>query len=289
VSLLSNSLANRLVNRHVRVAVHPDGVRAGAWRRWPRPERLAEANVALDTDHRSADDQALALRQSLEQLALKTPIAGHTLQVELADALVHFDVAEGEFGALGAPTLASFAQACVGELLGEQAGAQVIRWQLQRDERHLLVCALPARWLDAVSTAAAAHRLRVGSVLPSFNVQWNHHLGGAPLANAVFAVADGVSVLIACVREGVIAALSSGPWFADSGDFGDSTPDRLLAGLGFAGKGAVALIDLHVDRFLAGLGVDPAAPSDYVLVSPVPAHVYLSPRWAVRRPWGDAS
>jgi len=275
-----------LSNRHVRLAVRPDAVRAGVWRRWPRPECLAEVSVALEPEQGGTGAEAQALRQALDQLAGKAPLAGKTLHVELADALAHFDVVEGDFAALGSPTLASFAEACVTELLGDQAAQHIVRWQLQRDEKHLLVCALPRRWLEAVNSAAAAHRLTLASLRPAFDQQWNHHLGGAPFADGVFAVAEGVDVLVACVRKGVISALSNGPWFSDSSEFSDSTVDRLLAGMGLAGKDTAALIDLHVDRLLAGLGVDPEAPARYVLVSGAPPNVYLSPRWAVHAPWG---
>ena len=277
-----------LLNRHVRLSVRPDTVLAAVWRgRW-RPTRVAEFEATIDPAQ--ADAEAQATRKALAGLAAKLSIGGARLQVEIADALVHLDVAEGEFAGLSARTLTTIAGACVTELLGEQAGAHQIRWQLQRDERHLLVCALPSRWVDAVVGAATTHRVTVASLQPSFNVQWNHHVGGRRITNAVFAVADGTSALIACVREGVVTAVSNGPWYADRGGVGDSTVDRLLAGVGLADNTkSVTLIDVQVDRLLAGLGVDCGARADFVLVSAGEPHAYLSERWSVRSPWGAST
>ena len=276
-----------LSNRHVQLSLRPDGMQATAWRGRLRPQRTAERGLALDAADRSDDADARAVRQLLDQLAPLAPIAGSTLHVDLADALVHFDVVEGEFAGLGARTLASFADACVNELLGDQAAAYLVRWQLQRDERHLLVCALPRHWVDAVTAAARAHHLGVGTIRPRFNLQWNRHVGGKRAAHMVFVVADGPNALITCVRDGAVTAISNGPWFADRGDFEDSAVDRLLAGMGLADKSNVALIDLQVDRLLASLGIDPAAPRDYVMVSAAEPHVYLSHRWTVLAPSGE--
>jgi hypothetical protein len=88
------------------------------------------------------------------------------------------------------------------------------------------------------------------------------------------------------VRDGVITSMSNGPWNADCAEYGDSTVDRLLAGIGLAGKRSVAMIDVHVDRLLAGLGVAPDPDAEFVLVSETEPHVYLSHRWAVHRPLG---
>jgi hypothetical protein len=230
-----------------------------------------------------------AVRPALDRLAAKAPIGGSTLQVELADSLLHFDVVHGEFGGLAARTLSSLAEACVAELLGEQADEFSVRWQLQRDERHLLVCALPTPWLRRAESAAAAHDLRLESVRPHFSRHWNRWLAAQPAGNAVFAVAEQHQAVIACVRGGVIVALSSGPWFADHAEFSDSSVERLLAGIGLVGKERTAMIDLQVDRLLAGLGVDPFEACEYLLVSEAEPHPYLSDRWSVQRTTGGAS
>lgn len=276
-----------LSSREVRLTLAPDRVRASAWRGRFRPEQVAEAAITLAPGERDLDAQAWALQRALEQLAATTPLAGSALQVEMADSLLHFDVAEGEFAGLAARTLSSFADACVAELLDERTAEHTVRWQLQRDERHLLVCAMPTRQLELVGTAAATHRLALGGIRPRFVRQWNEHLARQRVDDAVFVVAEDRQALIACVRAGAITALSSGPWFADRNEFSDSTVERLLAGIGLLGKDCVALIDLQVDRLLAGLGIDPAGPSAYVLVSADEPHTYLSNRWAVRRPWGE--
>lgn len=251
---------SRLLNSCVALLVRPEAMRASSWRGWPRRRQTAELAVEISADQ----THAAALAQLLDGLAQHSKIDGASLHVELADSLVHFDVVEGDFSALGTRTLSAMADASVAELLGDSASDYAVRWTLQRDERHLLVCALPERWLDTLSDAASTRRLGVASIRTGFRTQWNAQMAGTPAADAVFAVAEGAQVLITCVNSGVVTAISHGPWLADSAE------------------PATALIDVHVDRMLTGLGLDLQAARDFVLVSAAPAPHPLAPRWQVR-------
>jgi hypothetical protein len=280
VSLLSNKV--------VRLELQPGLVRAALWRGRFRPVRAAAFETVVDTTRSDVEEHAV--RSALEGLAAQLPIGGLRLEVEVADALVHLDVAEGEFAGLGPRALSAIAEACVAELLGEQAAGYQVRWQLQRDERHMIVGAIPSRWVDAAVGSAAEQRLRLVSLQPRFSVQWNHHRSGRRTANAVFAVADGTDAMIACVRDGIVTTVSNGPWCADRGGIGDSRVDRLLAGVGLAHpKKSVTLIDIQVDRLLASLGVDLESHDDFVLVSADEPHAHLAKRWSVRSPRGAAA
>ena len=87
---------------------------------------LAEATHA-------ADAQALAIDTVLSELALVKSLKGLRLDIELADALVHLDVVEGDFDGNSERQLQSVARACVVELLGDAAENHEVRWQLQAD------------------------------------------------------------------------------------------------------------------------------------------------------------
>jgi len=107
-----------------------------------------------------------------------------------------------------------------------------------------------------------------------------------PEHDAVFAVAEGDDLVIACVRSGVITALRGGSWYVDTSQFSDSMADRLMSQLGLTGKGEAAAIDVQVDRLLASLGIDTQAPGTCLLVAPGEPPPRLSPRWTVMPPVG---
>jgi hypothetical protein len=193
----------------------------------------------------------------LAALAAEAPIAGASLHVELADALVHFDVANGDFAGKSEHQLGLLASACIAELLGEQAKDCMVRWQLQRDEQHLLLCAVPNGAVNGLVDAALAQQLQLASLSPSFAAQWNRHARGGWPEAAVFAVASDSNATIACVHQGVITTMSAGPGSA-------------------AGEAA---LDLHVDRLLAGLGADGEPAPAYLLVAAANTQPAFSSRW----------
>jgi hypothetical protein len=203
------------------------------------------------------------LGDAIAELAAHQVIDGGALHVDIADSLVQFDIAEGDFAGQSARNLQAFAEASVAELLGDRAADRVVRYFLQRDERHLLVCALPGALLGEITEAIQYHGLKLASVQPAFIRQWNSHAAGASGGNRVFAVVDGQSTMLACVRDGVVLALSSGAWCVNDEATG------------------VALIDDQVDRLLAGLGVADPRDSAFQLVSRSTPQARLAERWTV--------
>lgn len=246
-------------SRALRLSIGKDRVHASALSgRW-RPRLVAESSVAADLV--KAEAPAAMLRQVLNDLASRTSIRGCRLEVELADSMLHFDIVAGDFAGWPARRLMSLAQASATELLGERAESHLVRWQLQRDEHHLLVCALPKPWMDALTEAAGELDLRLDGVRPVFARQWNRLLAGQRPAQAVFVVAEGSRATIACVRNGAITALSSGPWLADREAHESSD---------------ASFIDMQVDRLLAGLGIAPDVAMQWLFVG---ASTRLSKRW----------
>jgi hypothetical protein len=210
---------------------------------------------------------ARAVDAVLIELAKTSSLQGSRLEVELANALVHLDVVEGDFAGDSDRQLQSVAVACVAELLGDAAQDHEIRWQLQANKKHLLIGAIARNLLGALSAAAARQGMSLHSVQPDLCLQWNRHAGATSKTSgaAVFAVACGSAAVVTRVADGSIAALSSGNW-------GDRST-------------TAGALDQRVDRLLASAGLDPQGMSAFVLVGPKGAEKGVSPRWAVKH-WG---
>lgn len=187
------------------------------------------------------------LKALLATLAEQSPLRGARADAELADALVLLDVVDGEFADHGERQLQAVAAACCAELLGPAgAAAHELRWQLQRDERHLLICALPRDVLAMLRESLAEHDLELRSATPQLCNAWNRHareLGGA---SAVLALANASGATVACLQHGAIAA---------------------LARVAMSAGASIAALDVHVNRLQASLGLHPNADSRYLLVS----------------------
>ncbi len=217
---------------------------------------------------------ALPLHQALDALFIEmqqhTDIRNARLQVELADAHVHFDVVQGDFAGYSEQQLQAIAQGCVAELLGDAANSQQLRWQLQPDGRHLLLCAIAEPMVGAVVQVAAQHGLRLYSMQPIFCSHWNRHRSALSQGTGVFTLADAGHSLTVCARRGSITALSLGRWAAPA------------AGNGNAAQLAAQSLDQRVDRLLASLGAQTEALSSFVLVARDPAALAVAARWTVR-------
>ena len=273
---------SRPSNKWVRLTLQPDGARASLWRGWLKPSKVAEQACVFDSTE-AATGLECALDELLLALVEQAPIAGAVLTVEIADSLVHFDVASGDFSGASSRRLESFADATIFELLGESARSHTVRWQLQHDERHLLVCAIPNEPLQAITNAARTHRLQLGRVEPRFAVQWNQHARRRAADRAVFAVADNVNAVIACLQRGVVLAVSNAPWCVEPTheQIGVTPVASLLVSFGLARDEDRAELDVRVDRLLAAVGVDSAAVSTFDLVASGEPPALLSGRWAV--------
>lgn len=286
---------SRLSNSRVRIGIGATAVQGVVEQGWLRRRVAADAQREVDESLASGDPSAeseadplvRALAPALEavvaDLADAVRLRGATLEVELADALLHLDVVAGEFAALRDRDLQSIATACVAELLGDSASAHTVRWQLHPDGGHLLIAAIPEALLGLLSDMASRHGLKLRSVQPDFCRQWNRHaatLGNTP---GVLAVACGPSAIVAHVARGGIVALSHGAWL-DSLPVADRRSrhvKRLLCDFGFDHPSTAAALDQRTDRLLASIGVDTAAPGGFVLVAPQLQGLVASPRWTV--------
>lgn len=271
-------------NRSVRLQVGRDAVAAVARAGWPRAVVVARARRAVE----AGAAHAQAVEAVLQDLAAQTPLAGARLEAEIASALLHLDVVEGDFGGRTDRQLQGIAAACVAEMLGDDAARCAVRWHLQRDDRHLLVAAIAQDWLDLLQSAAKSAGLRLASVAPEFVVRWNACGGATKPGDGVFAVCAATDLAIAAVADGAVAAISVGA----AVDLGaaQSRPEppataaaSRVAAAGFSpDRRAMATVDERVDRFLCGRGQDPAAQSAFVLVAADEPAVAASARWSVR-------
>ena len=309
-------------NKSVRLRVGPHGAAATLERTWPRRAAMASAHRArADADATAGTDGSAfglelgAIEPVLRELERAAPLRGAGLNVELSDSVVHLDVIEGDFAGQSDPQLRAIAAACVAELLGDDADVYELRWQLQPDDRHLLICAIARAHLSALARDAARLSLRLTSVQPDFVVQWNRYAGTLTSGASVFAVTSGTALAIACVVDGIISAISvaacadgAASWHEPVGTPSteaeddralaaeqlDSNVGRLLLGFGLNGHArsgfspthpspldTVGDVDTRVDRLLASIGQDPSAQTAFMLVAPDALAPTASRRWTV--------
>lgn len=277
----------------MRLRVAPYAVSGNLVRRGLRPKVLARTGHAAGAAASSAGvataaaAQASALAPAIEgvfaELGQTGPLRGARLEVEWADALTVFDVVAGDFARNNDAQLQAVAAACITELLGDAAPAHEIRWQLQSSGTHLLIGAIAREYLQLLGDAAARHGLHLASVEPDFCLQWNRHAPAAKRGTSVFAVASGHDAVIACVRDGAVAAISNGAWFTGQSSEGDDRfdPGTLERALAAGRPVRKSLLDIRLARLLTSMGLDPAAVVDLVLVAPAWARSKVSSRWTV--------
>jgi hypothetical protein len=275
---------SRLSNDVVRLRVVPDSACAALSRGWWRPRVVARAEQSIATMAAPADGGHVALDAvidaALRTLAAAAPSKAASLDVELADSLVHLDVVAGDFVVSSHRELATIATACVEELLGDAAKEHEIRWQLQRDGRHLLIGAVARSQLQMLTELAKRHGMRLRSVQPDFCLQWNRHARLLRPGGGVFVVASGRDAVVSQVDRGTVRALSGGPWL-DRRDTADTQAQRLVCGPGLERGVTTGALDLRVDRMLTGAGLRPETQASYVLVAPQIAQKALAQRWHV--------
>lgn len=212
--------------------------------------------------HLHVDAQA-ALAQPLEPAlealldALRPPGRPRqwALNVTVADACAHYDVVAGDYAAYSDPQLQAIAQGCVAELLGDAASQQIVRWQLQPDQKHLLLCAIEHRLVQALLEASAARQMSLVSLQPAFCRHWNA-CARRRASNGVFAVTDTGHSLVTCTRQHAITALSYG---TDTG----------------------TALDLRADRLLASTGHSAEATENFMVLARNADTLALPPRWTV--------
>lgn len=246
-------------------------VRAG----WSRDRTLARSTRDLCVvDAADGEGAAAACREAmgavLTELQSMPGGGGRPLSVFLAGGRVHFDVATGDFRDASEKQLQTIAHACVDDVLGHRALPLVVRWQLQTGMRHLLIAAMKASDVEAVVQVAAQHRLRLGSLQPTLCQHWNRHALSRPGGTGVFAVVDGTHADVGYVRNGAVAAWSSGHC------------ERVPVGTGQDGAGRGAL-DERTDRLLASLGESADAVPAFAVSVLGDGDLVAAPRWVVSR------
>lgn len=267
-------LSNRSLHLHVGVLSVRGALRAG----WVPRKALASSSQEFD---RLTPDQSGTMRDSaigkpcsvamdavLSDLRASASNSKPRLYVVLADSCVHFDVVQGDYGAASDRHLQSIAMACIGEVLGDGAASQVVRWQLQPDARHLLISCIDQRDVSMVQQAASMHGLQIHSLQPDFCVQWNQYARTMPTSRCVFASVNEGYAIVAYAQYGTIMALSCGPSVSGSG-----APDE--------GAPTDHAVDERADRLLASLGQEASGISTFVLVTSAPEGVPSVSRWTV--------
>jgi hypothetical protein len=264
-------------NKRIRLQFDSQRVSASVWQGAWKKTRLAKARRTLAPDVAMkpplSETWMAAAREALDEvlteLAASVSLKGVELWVELTDALVVLDVASGDFAGQGDRQLQAIAEACCAELLGSGQERPEVRWQLQRDERHLLICALNKEVLAWLRQAVERHDLRLTSVQPYFFRQWNENAAELKPGDSVFVVTGGVNAVIACVRNGVITTISNGPWLKSdlNSDTKVGRVEQLMAELHLEPTDSQpALLDTRVDRLLASVGQDAKGQSAFLLV-----------------------
>lgn len=256
-----------LSSERVRLRVSPGAVQASLWRGWPKPRSVAVQEARVDAAAAAPSLLATAAH-ALEALAHSHPIAGRSLEVELSDRLVHYDLARGDFRGHSERQLGSVADACIAELLGDAASQFRVRWQLLADERHLLLCAVPSDLVEGIADLARQRKLRLARMQAAFVSLWNERLPRPLPARCVLARACASNAIIAYVERGVILSLGNGPW--QVGRNGSTPPAE-----------AAAAFDLHVDRLLASQALDADPQPAFLLERTGTGAPPVSSRWVL--------
>lgn len=217
-----------------------------------------------DSAYDSANpDSVAAIQMVLTTLAQGSHAKAAHLKVLVTNSLMHFDVVSGDFGAARERDLQAIARACVVEMLGERAVNQVIRWQLQPGDRHLLISSMNQSAVDAMVQIASQYRMALVSLQPEFGERWNLHASSLSGSLSVFASVDDRHAIVCFVNNGAITALSHGPAPIDES----------------ASTSATGSLDERTDRLLASVGQDASALTSFVLVAPEDASPNALPRW----------
>jgi hypothetical protein len=177
------------------------------------------------------------------------------LHLVLADSHFHFDLVQGDYRSTSDRHLQAIASACVAEVLGDSSADRLVRWQLQPDMRHMLICAMLSQDVVLLDDGATRQRLNLRSLQSEFCTQWNAHSSLLPDSVGVFAVASFGYAVVVVEQGGSITALSAG-----------TTPD---------GKA----LEERVEQLLSSIGLDAEALKTFLLVQDRTATLAVTQRW----------
>lgn len=237
---------------------------------WYRHDVLARAGHLVEQSFMTTDDAAPlgAIDAVLSDLRASAPSGAVDLNVVMSDKHIHYDVVAGNYRHASERQLDSIASACVAELLADLAVGQLVRWQLQPDQRHLLICSIALQYIEAIAEASLRQGLSLASLQPEFCAQWNRHAIAAHSGTTVFATANCAQVTVACVEGDAITAVSGGLFHGN-----EACPEENLC--------ATSGLDSRVNRLVASIGVDIRTVSTFTLVvRDITVH-RLDPRWTV--------
>lgn len=198
------------------------------------------------------------------------------LRIVLPGSRVHFDVVSGDYGGASDRHLQSIATACVVEMLGDDAARQMVRWQLQRDMRHLLISSMDTADVEDLIQISSQHRYSLRSLQPDFCTQWNQNVHALEGNNGVFASLGETHLIVAFVVKGSITALSYGPIPGEP--HGPPRNPQLINE-----------IDARVDRLLFSVGQNPSEISTFMLVASEQGFVPITARWTLSNPSEDST
>lgn len=267
-------------NKAFRVRIGAASVHGALHPAWSPGSTLAQAQRDIAPTDPAAEagsgssSFASALAGVLGDLGVGTDRRVRSGRVSMADARVHFDVVPGDYGDLSERQLQSIARVCVSEILGERANSHEVRWQLQKDLRHLFIAAMDARDVAQVMDLAVTSGVGAMSLQPDFCTRWNDHRQAMPGGTGVFVTVDGGHMVAAWVQQGAITALSSG-----------AVPQTV----GYEAPDLKSMLDERVDRLLYGVGQDPGKVSSYLLAASATDTLGLSSRWQVVGAEGGAA
>lgn len=215
-----------------------------------------------------ATNMADTLTALLAEILPKAGKSRPSLTATISLDLVHLDIAAGNFASYSEQQLEAIATGCMSELLGEGATPMEVRWQLQPNLQHILLCALDSHLVQAVIQTAQAHQLELASLQPVFCHYWNKYSKSMRRSKGIFALQDSQRALVCLNDKGSVTALSCGP--AARSDLDQPSNGR-----------AKSPLDLRVDRLLTSTGGHADAIDQYLLVTHRARDLAPHPRWTV--------
>jgi hypothetical protein len=231
--------------------------------------------------HADGSNTAEVMREALLSLSQRADIRGADLQVQVADNLAVLEVVRCEPNDVlrsNTRQMQRLAEVSVAEVLGDKASQYEVRWQVQADNEHLFVCALPRALMSGITSAAQAYGLTLTQVQPQFSQVWNASLAQLTQTHAtqaVFLRASTHEAVLSCVRNGVITQISQALSLKPN-DNADA-PDTISPINQHVST--MSRVDALVDRLLTALGEDPAQSWRFFASSQGLSRADFSPRW----------
>jgi hypothetical protein len=160
----------------------------------------------------TCDGIGKAIRDALTQLSSR---AGQPmdrlgkLNIEVADALVHYDVLTVDARRLRPVELEHLAAVGLADTLGLDPGSLVMRCSVQPDGLSAVVCGMPVALVNAIKQASGDTGCRLKRLEPAFVEFWNRYCKQGKNHNALLARLRGSALMLGWVRDGKWQALAA--------------------------------------------------------------------------------